>query len=116
MHQEKVQVSREDFEAFVELVGAETVFFDWRAKVDVYFELENGVKVRLNGTLLYHTALWNRYGRPDAVDRYGVLHQEWTHVLIDANSGSAFNRFGQGARSSETSQEITVLHTILANA
>lgn len=119
-----VYVSRQDLEAFAELLDARVngPYCD-RAKMTLTFVLpETGVKTELRVTAILNaqaTPTGRHYGRTphDTGTRfYGradARGQGWNEVRLDNWAGQNFAHFGKGARSIDTWNEAKQLAALL---
>lgn len=97
MTYDNVFVCKEDFDAWVELVGARSEGPNYAcSRIRVYGKLGfSGVEFRLNATAILRGSDGSFYGRPDA----------YNYVRVSGYQGSAMNLFGKGARATTTWDE-----------
>lgn len=98
-------VSRNDFEAFVELVEGRMFGPSYHTSpISVQFTLpQTGVQVELKATALQVTPIGRFYGRTDA----------WNAVRLSDWAYDNFSFFGKGARSTEALTEARQLFELL---
>lgn len=105
MKQDYILIKREDFEAWVELVGSEIA---WQPRVGKAEVMTEG---KLNGVTMigrFTTVKVLSETEKGIVYTYSHVPSEWTHIKVPTFATSCVSLTGKGSRS-----QIAALYTIL---